>query len=107
MPKYMAMTRAAVKAAPRKAPRGSRGPRSSSPTPRSTQSAKPGEIAAVLVERNDGTCTVLWAGGLRGFSSRPEEWPSREEARQAVQLVIDDVLLWTQMAPGTWSVRAG
>lgn len=92
------MTRTAVRAAPRSTARGAR---------TRPKAARPGEIAAVLVERNDGTCTVLWANGLRGFSSRPEEWPSHEEARHAVEAVMDDVLLWSQMAPGTWSVRAG
>ena len=33
-----------------------------------------GEIAAVVVERTDGTCTVLWAGIWRTFNSKPEEW---------------------------------
>ena len=38
----------------------------------------------MVVERNDGTCTVLWAGIWRTFNSRPEEWQTRREAIDAV-----------------------
>ena len=65
-----------------------------------------GEIAAVVVERNDGTCTVLWAGIWRTFSSRPEEWETRRQAMQAVDTVVGDILIWNEMAPHTWAARA-
>ena len=65
-----------------------------------------GEIAAVVVERKDGTCTVLWAGIWRTFSSRPEEWQTRREAMAAVDTVVGDILIWNEMAPHTWAARA-
>jgi hypothetical protein len=65
-----------------------------------------GEIAAVVVERQDGTCTVLWAGIWRAFSSRPEEWQTRDEAINAVDSVVGDILIWNEMAPHTWAARA-
>jgi hypothetical protein len=65
-----------------------------------------GEIAAVVVERNDGTCTVLWAGIWRTFSSRPEEWETRRRAMDAVDTVVGDILIWNEMAPYTWAARA-
>jgi len=68
--------------------------------------AHKGEIAAVVVERTDGTCTVLWAGIWRTFNSRPEEWQSRGEAIGAVNSVVGDILIWNEMAPHTWAARA-
>jgi hypothetical protein len=65
-----------------------------------------GEIAAVVVERTDGTCTVLWAGIWRTFNSKPEEWASRGEAIKAVDTVVGDILIWNEMAPHTWAARA-
>jgi hypothetical protein len=65
-----------------------------------------GEIAAVVVERQDGTCTVLWAGIWRTFSSRPEEWQTRGEAMKAVDTVVGEILIWNEMAPHTWAARA-
>ena len=65
-----------------------------------------GEIAAVVVERQDGTCTVLWAGIWRAFNSRPEEWQTRDEAMKAVDTFVGDILIWNEMAPHTWAARA-
>jgi len=65
-----------------------------------------GEIAAVVVERADGTCTVLWAGIWRTFNSRPEEWQTRRTAMDAVDSVVGDILIWNEMAPHTWAARA-
>jgi len=65
-----------------------------------------GEIAAVVVERTDGTCTVLWAGIWRTFNSRPEEWQTRREAINAVDSVVGEILIWNEMAPHTWAARA-
>ena len=65
-----------------------------------------GEIAAVVVERTDGTCTVLWAGIWRTFNSRPEEWQTRREAMDAVDSVVGEILIWNEMAPHTWAARA-
>jgi len=65
-----------------------------------------GEIAAVVVERTDGTCTVLWAGIWRTFNSRPEEWQTRRQAMDAVDSVVGDILIWNEMAPHTWAARA-
>jgi len=65
-----------------------------------------GEIAAVVVERTDGTCTVLWAGIWRTFNSRPEEWQTRREAMSAVDTVVGEILIWNEMAPHTWAARA-
>jgi hypothetical protein len=65
-----------------------------------------GEIAAVVVERTDGTCTVLWAGIWRTFNSRPEEWQNRRQAMSAVDTVVGEILIWNEMAPHTWAARA-
>ena len=63
-------------------------------------------IEAVMVERNDGTCTVLWAGMWRAFSSRSEWWPTRRDAMHAVERVTGEVIIWSEMAPRTWTARA-
>ncbi len=65
-----------------------------------------GEIAAVVVERTDGTCTVLWAGLWRTFNNKPEEWQTRREAMTAVDTVVGEILIWNEMAPHTWAARA-
>ncbi len=65
-----------------------------------------GEIAAVVVERTDGTCTVLWAGLWRTFNTKPEEWHTRREAMTAVDNVVGEILIWNEMAPHTWAARA-
>jgi hypothetical protein len=64
------------------------------------------DIAAVMVERDNGSCTVLWAGKWRNFSSRSELWPTRERAMQAVRAVTGEILIWRQMSPQTWIARA-
>ena len=65
-----------------------------------------GEIAAVVVERTDGTCSVLWAGIWRTFNSRPEEWQTRRDAMNAVDSVVGEILIWNEMASHTWAARA-
>jgi len=64
------------------------------------------DITAVLVERGDGSCTVMWAGSWRSFSSRSEQWPTREAAMRAVAKVTGEILMWNELAPQTWSARA-
>ena len=68
-------------------------------------SARP-DIAALLVERDDGTCTVLWAGTWRAFSSRSEKWPTRAAAMEAVTKVTGEILIWSELVPQTWTARA-
>jgi hypothetical protein len=63
-------------------------------------------IAAVMVERNDGTCTILWAGAWRSFSSRSEWWPTRRDAMHAVERVTGEVIIWSETASRTWTARA-
>ena len=72
---------------------------------RGRSSARP-DIAALMVEREDGSCTVLWAGTWRTFSSRSEQWPTREAAMAAVAKVTGEILIWSELAPQTWSARA-
>ena len=64
------------------------------------------DIAALMTERDDGSCTVLWAGAWRFFSSRCEQWPTRAAAMQAVSRVTGEILIWSETAPQTWSARA-
>jgi hypothetical protein len=63
------------------------------------------DTTALMMERHDGSCTVLWAGAWRFFSSRCEQWPTREAAMQAVSRVTGEILIWSEMAPQTWSAR--
>ncbi len=92
------MTNSQLKTRPGVSPRGDRA--------RPEAQSHRGEIAAVVVERTDGTCTVLWAGIWRTFSSRPEEWETRREAMSAVDSVVGEILIWNEMAPHTWAARA-
>jgi hypothetical protein len=64
------------------------------------------DIAAVIVERDNGSCTVLWTGQWRTFSSRCELWPTRKHAMDAVQAVTGEILIWRQMSSQTWIARA-
>ncbi|HUI03644.1 MAG TPA: hypothetical protein VLZ77_08875 [Acidimicrobiales bacterium] len=81
-------------------------PAGSSRPPLRFDDARPDEVTAVMVERADGSCTVLWAGIWRGFSSRSESWPTRRDAMDAVESVTDDILIWSELAPRTWMARA-
>jgi len=74
--------------------------------PRFDDDGRPDEVTAVLVERADGTCTVLWAGTWRTFSSRSESWPTRRDAMHAVESVTGEILIWSEMGPRTWMARA-
>ena len=64
------------------------------------------DIAALMVERDDGTCTVLWTGTWRAISSRFEQWPTRAAAMDAVTKVTGEILIWSELAPQTWTARA-
>ena len=57
-----------------------------------------GQLVAVLVERDDGVCTVLRAGVWRTFRGEPEEWPTRDEAMTAVEVAIGAAVVWDEMA---------
>jgi len=57
-----------------------------------------GDLAAVLVERGDGTCTVIRAGVWRTFSGEPEEWPNRRQAMRAVEVATGEPVDWSEMA---------
>ena len=56
------------------------------------------DLAAVVVERDDGTCTVLRAGVWRTFSGEPEEWPNRRGAMRAVEVAAGEHVVWNEMA---------
>ena len=57
-----------------------------------------GELAAVVVERDDGTCTVLPAGVWRALRGEPEEWPNRREGMRAVEVAVGAPVVWNEMA---------
>ena len=57
-----------------------------------------GDLAALVVERDDGTCTVLRAGVWRTFHSEPDEWPNREGAMRAVEVAVGELVVWNVMA---------
>src|ERR1700726_1458879 len=57
-----------------------------------------GDLAAVVVERDDGSCTVLRAGVWRTFRGEPEEWPTRENAMRAVEVAVGELVVWDEMA---------
>jgi hypothetical protein len=53
---------------------------------------------ALLVERDDGTCTLLRAGIWHAFSGDPAEWPSRTDAMNAVEVAVGEVVTWNELA---------
>jgi len=57
-----------------------------------------GQLVAVLVEREDGLCTVFRAGVWHTFGGEPEEWPTRQEAMEAVEVAIGAAVAWDEMA---------
>jgi hypothetical protein len=57
-----------------------------------------GDLAAVVVERDDGTCTVLRAGVWRTFRGEPEEWRNRREAMRAVEVAVGELVFWNELA---------
>jgi len=73
---------------------------------RSARTSVHPDIAALMVERDDGTCTVLWTGRWRAISSRFEQWPTRAAAMEAVTKVTGEILLWSELSPQTWTARA-
>ena len=56
-------------------------------------------VIAVIVERDDGTCTVFCRGTDRS-------WPSMEQARESVE-DISSGAVWRQTTPGVWVARRG
>jgi len=57
-----------------------------------------GEPVALLVERDDGACTLLRAGIWHAFSGEPEECPSRLDAMNAVEVAVGEALTWSELA---------
>jgi len=58
---------------------------------------------AVVVEGDDGRCTVHGSAVWRTFSNAYDEWGDRAGAVAAVETVLGAALQWTQLGPHTWA----
>ena len=62
------------------------------------------EVAALVIVRDDGTCTVAWGRGWGVFDRMPGVWANEQEAKKTVQRVIGHVD-WYQTEQRIWEGR--
>ena len=62
-------------------------------------------VAAVVVVRDDDTCTVAWGPAFQTFDKLPGTWPNRQEAMRAVVRVVSRTVVWTQTEANLWEAR--
>ena len=60
---------------------------------------------AVVLVRDDGTCTVAWAEAWHSFDQLPGTWPSPREAMRSVERVVATSVLWRQTERHLWEGR--
>jgi hypothetical protein len=63
------------------------------------------EVAAVVVTRDDGTCTVAWGPAWRTFDALPGTWPNRQEAMRAIARVVARTVVWRQTEANLWEAQ--
>ena len=71
-----------------------------SSTPRSEQ-----ETVAIVLVRDDGTCTVAWAEAWHSYDQMPGTWPSTREAMRSVERVVEKSVTWRQTERRLWEGR--
>ena len=59
------------------------------------------EVAALIIIRDDGTCTVAWGRGWGVFDRMPGVWANEKEAKRTVERVIGHVV-WHRTEPDIW-----
>ena len=74
-------------------------------SPRETSEQELPEVAAVVVVRDDGTCTVAWGRPWETFDKLPGTWPNRQEAMRAVARVVGRTVVWVQTETNLWEAR--
>jgi hypothetical protein len=63
------------------------------------------DVAALVIVRDDGTCTVAWGRAWCVWEAMPGVWPNAKEAIRAVQQVISQPIIWQQTEPRLWEGR--
>ena len=62
------------------------------------------EVVALVIARDDGTCTVAWGRGWGVFDRMPGVWANEQESKKTVERVIGRVD-WQQTEPTIWEGR--
>jgi hypothetical protein len=63
------------------------------------------DVAALVIARDDGTCTVAWGRAWCVWERMPGVWANSQEAMRAVQQVIGQAVVWQQTEPLLWEGR--
>src|SRR5579872_3368673 len=71
------------------------------PTPHAVEQ----ETVAIVLVRDDGTCTVAWAEAWHSFDQMPGTWPSPREAMRSVERVVATSVVWRQTERHLWEGR--
>jgi hypothetical protein len=62
------------------------------------------DVAALVVQRDDGTYTLAWGRGWGAFERLPGVWANEREAMRAVQQVVGPVA-WCKAERRIWEGR--
>ena len=78
-----------------------------SKTPENDDSPIPAghEVAALVIVREDGTCTVAWGRGWGVYDRMPGVWPNTQEAMKTVERIADSKVTWYNTGVDIWEGR--
>ena len=60
------------------------------------------EVVALVIARDDGTCSVAWGVPFSVWEHLPGVWPNAQEAKRAVERVIGQEVRWHHAEPRIW-----
>ena len=63
------------------------------------------KVVAVIVVRDDGTCTVAWGQDWGTFDKLPGVWPNKREAMRTVERVVGNGISWRRADVDLWEGR--
>ena len=73
--------------------------------PEDTAALTAHDVAAIIIVRDDGTCTVAWGRAWCVWEAMPGLWANAQEAMRAVQQVIGHAITWRHGEPRLWEGR--
>ena len=63
------------------------------------------DVVALVIARDDGTCTVAWGRAWCVWERMPGVWANPHEAKRAVQQVIGQKITWERTEARLWEGR--
>ena len=63
------------------------------------------EIAALVIVRDDETCTVAWGRGWGVYDRMPGVWPNAQEAMKTVERIAGGKVTWYKTGVDIWEGR--